>query len=103
MEIIARSVAEKLNQYKNKRRVRFIIPQKGFSSLSVEGGALYDPGADKTFVDELKKKLDPGIKVHEVDAHINSPEFAGAVVEALQESFSTFSRAGHSEISHKNS
>jgi len=87
MKIIATSVAEKLNQYKNKRLVKFLIPEKGFSSLSVEGGPLYDPAGDKTFVDALKNNLDPEIKVREVDADINAPEFARAVVEVLQESF----------------
>jgi len=86
MEVIARSVAEKLNQYKEKRFVKFVIPQKGFSSLSVEGGALFDPVADQAFVNELKKNLDPQIKIREVAAHINTPEFARAVVEALKES-----------------
>jgi len=86
MEVIARSVAEKLNQYKEKRFVKFVIPQKGFSSLSVEGGALFDPVADQAFVNELKKNLDPQIKIREVAAHINTPEFARAVVEALRES-----------------
>ncbi|OGP64525.1 MAG: hypothetical protein A2169_13970 [Deltaproteobacteria bacterium RBG_13_47_9] len=86
MEMIARAVAEKLNQYKKKNLVKFIIPQKGFSSLSVEGGPLYDPLADKAFVDGLKKNLDPDIHIIEVDTHINTPQFAKAVVEALQES-----------------
>jgi uncharacterized protein (UPF0261 family) len=36
-------------------------------------------------VDELKKDLDPEIKVTEVDTHINTPEFARAVVDALRE------------------
>lgn len=87
MEIIARSVAEKLNQYKNKRRVKFVIPKKGFSSLSVEGGILCDPVADQAFIAELKKSLAPEIKVYEVEAHINTLEFASVVVEALRESF----------------
>jgi uncharacterized protein (UPF0261 family) len=86
MEIIARGVAEKLNQYKDKRLVKFVIPRKGFSSLSVEGGALFDPVADQAFVNELKKNLDPQIKIREVEAHINTPEFARAVVDALKES-----------------
>ncbi len=92
MEIIASSVAEKLNRYKEKGLVKVVIPRKGFSSLSVEGGALYDPVADQAFVDELKKKLDPKIRIREVEAHINTPEFARAVVEALQESFSPEAR-----------
>jgi len=88
METIAKAVAEKLNLYPNKNLLKFIIPQKGFSSLSVEGGALYDPVADQAFADALRKYLDPGIKMVEVDTHINTPEFARAVVEALQESLS---------------
>ena len=85
METIAKAVAEKLNKYQNKNLVKFIIPQKGFSSISVEGGALYDPIADKAFVDELRKHLDPKIKILEINTDINSPEFAQAVVETLKE------------------
>jgi uncharacterized protein (UPF0261 family) len=88
MEIIARSVADKLNRYKNKKLVKFVIPKKGFSSLSVEGGALFDPTADQAFITELRKNLDPEIRIFEVESHINTPEFAKVVVEALQESFS---------------
>ena len=88
METIAKAVAEKLNLYPNKNLLKFIIPKKGFSSLSVEGGALYDPVADQAFADALRRYLDPGIKMVEVDTHINTPEFARVVVEALQESLS---------------
>jgi uncharacterized protein (UPF0261 family) len=86
METVARAVAEKLNTYPHKERVKFVIPQKGFSSLSGEGGALYDPVADRAFVDTLRKHLDPAIKIIEVSAHINTPDFAKAVVGALKES-----------------
>jgi uncharacterized protein (UPF0261 family) len=86
MRTVAKAVADKLNQYPNKNRVKFIIPRKGFSSLSTEGGALYDPEADQTFVKELKKALDPGIDIIEVDTHINTPDFARAVVKTLKES-----------------
>jgi uncharacterized protein (UPF0261 family) len=86
MGTVAKAVSEKLNTYPDKRRIRFIIPQKGFSSLSGEGGALYDPVADKAFVEALRKHLDPEIRIIEVDAHINTPEFAKAVVGALKES-----------------
>jgi len=43
MERVAKAVVEKLNQYPNKNLQQFVIPEKGFSSLSVEGGALCDP------------------------------------------------------------
>ena len=87
VQTIARAVAEKLNKHKNRKLVKFIIPTKGFSSLSVDGGALYEPETDKAFVDELRKALDPEIQVIETDTHINTPEFAQAVAEALKESF----------------
>lgn len=85
MQTIARAVAEKLNKHENKKLVKFIIPTKGFSSISVEGGALYDPISDKTFIDEIRKNLDPEIDIIEVDTHINTPEFARAVVDALEQ------------------
>lgn len=87
MATVAKEVAERLNRYPNKRFVKFIIPKKGFSSLSVEGGALHDPASDHAFLDELKQHLDPQIKIIEVDTHINTPVFARTVVEALMESF----------------
>jgi uncharacterized protein (UPF0261 family) len=83
MQTIAQEVAKKLNQSKNKKLIKFILPTKGFSSLSVEGGALYEPVSDKAFIEALKKSLDDEINVIEVDADINTPEFARAVVDAL--------------------
>jgi uncharacterized protein (UPF0261 family) len=85
MQTIAQEVANKLNQSKNKKLIKFILPTRGFSSLSVEGGALYEPVSDKAFIDALKKSLDDDINVIEVDADINTPEFARAVVDALHQ------------------
>lgn len=84
MQTIARAMAEKLNGHKNKKKVKFVIPVKGFSSISVEGGAIHDPVSDKAFIDELRKDLDPEIEIIEVDTHINSREFARAVIDALE-------------------
>lgn len=86
MEQAAKAVAEKLNKYQHKKLIKFIIPKKGFSSLSVEGGALFDPPSDEAFVHSLRKNLDPEIRIVEVEADINSREFAQAVVNALRES-----------------
>ena len=87
MVTIARAVAEKLNQHEDKKLVKFVIPTKGFSSLSFEGGALHEPETDQALIDELKKNLDPDIEIIEVETHINTPEFGRAVVEALEDSF----------------
>jgi uncharacterized protein (UPF0261 family) len=82
-EYVAAAAAEKLNRYKRKTRVKTVIPLKGFSSLSVEGGPLFDPEADRVFSAVLKIRLDPEIEVIEVDSDINSPMFARAVADAL--------------------
>ena len=87
MDTIARAVADKLNKHKNRRAVKFLIPLRGFSSLSVEGGQLHDPEVDRAFIAALKEYLNPEIEVIEVDTHINTPEFAQAVTAALGEVF----------------
>jgi len=81
---IVQAVAEKLNKHQDKKLVKFVIPTQGFSSISVKGGALYDPDLDRAFIDELRKNLDPEIEIIEVDTHINTPEFGRSVVEALK-------------------
>jgi uncharacterized protein (UPF0261 family) len=85
MRLVARAVAEKLNRHPRKKQVRFLLPMRGFSSLSGQGGALHDLEADRVFVTSLRENLDSDIVVREVDAHINDPAFARAVAEALGE------------------
>jgi len=84
-QTVAREVADRLNRSQNKKLIKFILPTRGFSSLSVEDGALYDPESDQAFIEALKQYLDDDISIREVDADINTPEFARAVVEALQQ------------------
>jgi uncharacterized protein (UPF0261 family) len=88
MACVASAAAEKLNQYQLKRRVKVVVPRKGFSSISVEGGPLYDPASDRVFAEVLKTHIDPEIEVIEVDADINSREFARAVVNSLAKALS---------------
>ena len=86
---IAKAVAEKLNKHTKKHLVKFIIPTKGFSSLSVEGGQLHAPEIDRVFVETLRANLDPAIETIEVDAHINTPEFGEAAARALESSLAS--------------
>ncbi len=83
MEQVAEAVAERLNRYILKARVKVVLPLAGFSNLGVAGGALHDPAADLLFVESLKGRLDPEIEVIEVATDINSPEFARVVAGAL--------------------
>jgi len=82
LRLVAKTVAEKLN--KAKGPVKFLIPVRGWSTLSVKDQPLYDPDADRVFVEELRKQLKPEIEARELDVHLNTPEFALAVVEALE-------------------
>jgi uncharacterized protein (UPF0261 family) len=83
MAQVASAAAERLNGYIHKERVKVMVPLRGFSSLSIEGGPLYNPESDKVFPATLKKCLDPEIEIVEVDTDINSREFAAAVTEIL--------------------
>ncbi len=75
---IAREVARKLNR--SKGPVAVLIPLKGWSSLDKEGMPLYDPEANRAFVDELKIHIDPKIALLELDLHLNTREFAEEAV-----------------------
>lgn len=83
LRAVARLVAEKLNR--GRGPVRFLVPLRGWSSLSEEGGPLYDPEADRAFLEELSPLLRPEIEVQELDLALNTPEFARAAVTALLE------------------
>jgi uncharacterized protein (UPF0261 family) len=74
----AREVAKKLNNAKGP--VAILIPLKGWSSLDKEGMPLYDPDADRAFVDELKIHLNKMTPIIELNLHLNSREFAGEAV-----------------------
>ena len=78
---IAHRVAEKLNR--NQTPACVVVPQRGWSSLSVKGGDLYDPVADAAFVPALVEALEPAYSVIEVDAELNSDAFAQILVREL--------------------
>jgi uncharacterized protein (UPF0261 family) len=83
MIMVADAMADKLN--KAQAPVKFLIPLGGWSSLDRRGTDFYEPELNKAFVDELKKKLRQDIEVREVDADLETPEFAQAMVKALYE------------------
>ena len=83
LKLVATTVAERLNRAKGP--VKIFIPEKGWSTLSVKGQPLHDPGADKVFVEELGKRLNPDIEVRELDVALNTPECAMAIAETFHE------------------
>jgi uncharacterized protein (UPF0261 family) len=83
MVTTAKAMAKKLNKAIGPTAVA--IPLGGFNMYCHKGEPLYDPEADMVFIRTLKAHLRPQIKVTEVDAHINDPVFAEAVVPILIE------------------
>jgi len=76
---IARVIAERLN--KATAPFKVLIPLKGWSSLDMEGCALYDPHADAVFAEELRKRLNKKEAIEEVNLHLYTPEFARKLVD----------------------
>jgi uncharacterized protein (UPF0261 family) len=80
---IAPVYAEKLN--KAVGPTKFLVPLRGWTSVDGEGGPLYEPETDMLFVSELRKRLKPEIEIREIDANIEDPAFAQAVIAAFEE------------------
>jgi uncharacterized protein (UPF0261 family) len=65
--------------------VALFVPLRGVSALSGEGGPFADPAADAALLAGVRAGLRPGVEVHEIDAHVNDPEFAAAMAARLDE------------------
>lgn len=83
MVMVADAMADKLN--KARGPVKFLIPLGGWSSVDPRGTELYEPEIDRAFTEELKKRLRPDIEIREINADLETPEFARAVVQAFNE------------------
>jgi uncharacterized protein (UPF0261 family) len=59
------------------------LPLGGFSAIDAPGQPFFDPDANRSFVDALKKNLPSRIPVIAKYAHINDPSFAREVAQAL--------------------
>jgi len=81
--MVAQLMARKINQARGP--VKVILPLGGWSSVDKRGSYFYDGEADRIFIDEFKRQLKQKIEVGEVDADLDTPEFARVVVEAFDE------------------
>ncbi len=75
--------AEKMNNAKGP--LKMIVPSKGWSSIDQEGSVLYDPEADRLFMDELKKHLKIDIPFETVDCNLEDLPTAQAIVNSLDQ------------------
>lgn len=76
---LGRMVAERLNEARGP--VRVVAPTRGFSLADAEGGDLWDPEADRAFLDSLRAALRSDIPYESVDAHVDDNAFADVVAE----------------------
>jgi uncharacterized protein (UPF0261 family) len=83
--LIGAFLAEKLNAARGP--VRFLIPEGGVSALDAPGQPFRDPAADQA----LFRALEEGFRrtaehtIIRLPWHVNDPEFAAALVDALDE------------------
>jgi uncharacterized protein (UPF0261 family) len=76
---LGRMVAERLSDARGP--VRVIAPTKGFSLADAEGGDLWEPEADRAFLDALREALPSHIAYEAFDLHVDDPAFADLVAE----------------------
>ncbi len=78
-------IAEKLNRCQGP--VRFLIPQRGVSSLDSVGGQFHDPVADAALFAAIASGVEWGgnRRLIALDCHINDAAFAQAAVAAFNE------------------
>ncbi|MFN0039276.1 MAG: Tm-1-like ATP-binding domain-containing protein [Burkholderiales bacterium] len=82
---IGRWIAGKLNACGGP--VRFLIPEKGVSSLDAPGQAFYDRDADAALFDALQTSLKQTTnrRLIRLPLHINDREFAAALVQTFRD------------------
>jgi len=82
---VAAAFVQKLNPAKGP--VTVMVPLKGWSSTDAPGSPTFDPQEDAIFTAALRAGLKPEIQILEVDANMEDPAFARAVVEASLQLF----------------
>jgi len=83
LERLADHVAEIARNAKGP--VRFYVPLKGFSHHDSPEGHLHDPSLPPKFADYVQGAMPGNVDVRRFDYHINDPEFALALADAVRE------------------
>jgi uncharacterized protein (UPF0261 family) len=80
---IGRRIAAQLNTATGPTVL--VLPLHGVSAIDAPGQPFHDPEADAALFDSLRSHVDSRVQVTEVDAHINDPVFARALVDTFVE------------------
>ena len=81
MALLASLLAEGLNAA--RAPVTMIVPMGGFSHQDKPDGAIEDERLRRVFLEAFRAAAGSDIRVRPVDAHINEPATAEAVLDAL--------------------
>lgn len=86
MIAIGREVGMRLSGY--PRKLKVLIPEKGFTKTGRPGGPIHDPESDAGFLQGLNSWLEempnPNLEIESHPYNINEPEFAALVAEAMK-------------------
>jgi uncharacterized protein (UPF0261 family) len=80
---VGRIFAEKVNAATGRAAV--VLPLAGLSAYEEQGGPFVDSAADRAMFAAVRATLSAGISLYEVEAGINDPAFAEAVLQAFDD------------------
>jgi uncharacterized protein (UPF0261 family) len=91
---IARRIAAQLDRA--TAPVTLVLPLRGVSMLDAPDKPFRDEAADRVLFETLRASVGPRVRVVDVDAHINDPAFADALVRELLAVLTPTARAARS-------
>jgi uncharacterized protein (UPF0261 family) len=83
---LGKEIAQKASAAKGPTAV--FVPRKGVSALDREGQPFWWPEADEALFQSLRNWMGPGVRLVELNLHINDPEFAEEMAKSLLEMLS---------------
>lgn len=86
MADVARLIAERLAESTGPAAA--ILPLRAFGWFAREGQPLHDPGSDRAFIETFKAHAPAGVRVVELDTHLNDPQVGELAVQLMGEMLS---------------
>lgn len=89
--LIARRMAAQLGR--SAAPVTLVLPLRGVSMIDAPGQPFHDAEVDRALFEALREAVPPHVRCVEVDAHINDPAFAEALVSEMLAALGTSASA----------
>src|SRR6187401_3351120 len=80
---LGKEIAEKASAARGPTAL--LLPLRGVSAIDREGGPFWWPEADEALFQSIRNWIGPGVKVIELDLHINDAELARTAAETLKQ------------------